>query len=213
MTALIWDGLGDKVYETGVDRGVLYLSDGRGVPWNGLTAVEDRTVSTVTPLYWDGVKYNDIFVVGDFAGSLKAYTYPDEFMEFEGVQEIGVGLFVTGQQPKTFGLSYRTRIGNDQTSELGHKIHILSNITAVPSTKAFKTNSRTMAAVEFEWNLTAVPSHIPGYKPTSHLMFDTSKSSPEMIADLEAILYGSDTTDPELPSFENLVYLASSLTP
>jgi len=213
MTTLVWDAVGDRVYETGVDRGVLYLSDGRGVPWNGLTAVEDRTTSTVTPLYWDGVKYNDLFVVGDFVGLLKAYTYPDEFMEFEGVQEVDNGLFVAGQTPKIFGLSYRTKIGNDLTSELGYKIHILSNLTAVPSTKAFKTISDTMAAVEFEWTLTAVPSHVPGYKPTSHLIFDTSKSSPEMIADLEAILYGSDTTDPELPSFENLVYLASSLIP
>lgn len=213
MTTLVWDAVGERVYETGVDRGVLYLSDGRGVPWNGLTGVEDRTTSVVTPLYWDGVKYNDIYVVGDFVGALSAYTYPDEFMEFEGVQEVGGGLFITGQLPKTFGLSYRTRIGNDLTSELGHKIHILSNLTAVPSTKAFKTNSRTMAAVEFEWNLTAVPSSIPGYKPTPHLMFDTSKSSPEMIAELEAILYGSDTTPAELPSFENLVYLASSLIP
>lgn len=213
MTALVWDGVGDRVYETGVDKGVLYLSDGRGVPWNGLTAVEDRTVATVTPLYWDGVKYNDIFTVGDFAGSLKAYTYPDEFMEFEGIQEVDNGLFVTGQTPKTFGLSYRTRIGNDLSSNLGYKIHILTNLTAVPSTKAFRTNSRTMSAVEFEWNLTAVPVHIPGYRPTPHLMFDTSKSSPEMIADVEAMLYGSDTTDPQLPPLENLVYLASSLTP
>jgi len=176
MTTLVWDAVGDRVYETGVDRGVLYLSDGRGVPWNGLTAVEDRTTSTVTPLYWDGVKYNDLFVVGDFVGLLKAYTYPDEFMEFEGVQEVDNGLFVAGQTPKIFGLSYRTKIGNDLTSELGYKIHILSNLTAVPSTKAFKTISDTMAAVEFEWTLTAVPSHVPGYKPTSHLIFDTSKN-------------------------------------
>ena len=213
MTALVWDAMGDKVYETGVDRGVLYLESGLGVPWNGLTNVEDRTLNTTTPLYWDGVKFNDITVIGDFAGSLSAYTYPDEFMEYEGIQEVNAGMFVTGQVPKSFGLSWRTRIGNDVTPNLGYKIHICSNLTAVPSTKAFKTNSDTMQAVEFEWTLTAVPSHIPGYRHTAHLMFDTSKSTPEMIAEVEAILYGSETNDPELPPLENLVYLASSLTP
>lgn len=213
MTALVWDAQGDKVYETGVDRGVLYLEDGRGVPWNGLISAEDRSVNTTTPLYWDGVKFNDIVVIGDFIGVLKAYTYPDEFMEYEGVQEINAGMFVTGQRPKTFGLSYRTKVGNDVTPNLGYKIHILSNLTAVPSTRAFKSVGATMSAVEFEWNLTAIPQHVPGYQPTPQLIFDSTKSTPEFIADLEAILYGSDTTEPELPSFENLVYLASSLTP
>jgi hypothetical protein len=213
MTVLAWDGLGDKVWETGVDRGVLYLEDGTGVPWNGLTAVEDRTNSTTTPLYWDGVKFNDIVVVGDFVGSLKAYTYPDEFMEYEGIQEVNAGLYVTGQTPKMFGLSWRTKIGNDVSQTLGYKIHICSNLTDGPTTRAFKTNSDTMQAVEFEWLLSAIPSYIPGYRHTPHLMFDTSKSTPEFIADIEAILYGSDTTDPELPPLENLVYLASSLTP
>lgn len=214
MTALVWDAQGDKVYETGLDHGVLYLEDGRGVPWNGLISCDDRSTNTVTPLYWDGVKFNDIVVVGDFSGSIKAYTYPDEFMEFEGVQEVNnSGLFVTGQRPKTFGLSYRTRIGNDVTQNLGYKIHILSNLTAVPSNKAFKTNTATMSAIEFEWLLTAIPTHIPGFQPTPHLIFDTSKSTPEMIEDLEAILYGTDTTDPELPSLEMIVYLAGSLTP
>lgn len=209
MTTLVWDGAGDRVYETGVDRGVLYLADGSGVPWNGLTSVEDKSTGAVTPLYFDGVKYDDIYVQGDFVATLKAYTYPDEFMEFEGVREAANGFFVSGQTPKTFGLSYRTLLGNDVDPQLGYKIHILSNLLAVPTTRTFRSNSRQPSMVEFEWTLSAVPSKLPGYRPTPHLIFDTTKSTPEFVTELEGILYGTALTEANLPAFIDLVNFAT----
>jgi hypothetical protein len=214
MTTLVWDAVGSRLYENGVDRGVLYLEDGSGVPWNGLTSVEERfTGAQVTPYYWDGVKYAEFYTVPDFSASVKAYTYPDEFLEFEGIQEVDNGLFAGGQTPKTFGLTYRTLIGNDLNSDLGYKIHILCNLTAVPSNIAYKVNVPSPNAIEFEWVVTAIPSRIPGYRPTAHLIFDTTKSSDGFVADLEAILYGDDITEAHIPPFETLVSLADSWTP
>lgn len=213
MTALTWDGSGERLYETGIDRGVLYLSDGSGVPWNGLTSFEDKSTGSTTPLYFDGLVYNYITVLSDFTASLKAYTYPDEFLEFEGVQDANNGFFVSGQMPKFFGLSYRSLIGSDLDPAFGYKIHILSNIIAVPSSKGYITNAKSIKALEFEWELSAVPSLIPGYRPSPHLIFDTTKSTPEFVAALETLLYGSDTTEPKLPSFQELLKFADSSVP
>lgn len=214
MTTLVWDEIGARLYESGVDRGVLYLSDGTGISWNGLTNVEERfTGAQVTPLYWDGVKYNEIVTVADFSASVKAYTYPDEFLEYEGIYEVDNGMYVGSQTPGSFGLSYRTRIGNDLDSELGYKIHMLANLNAVPSNVGYKVNSPDVNAIEFEWVVTAIPSRIPGYRPTAHLIFDTTKSSAEFISELETILYGDESTEAHLPSFETLVSLAESWAP
>lgn len=213
MTALVWDALGDKIYETGIDRGVLYLSDGSGVAWNGLTSFDDKTGGEVTPVYFDGIKYNDIYVQKDFEATLKAFTYPDEFMEFEGLQEVDNGFFVSGQQPKTFGLSYRTKIGNDVDSEFGYKIHLWSNLTAVPATKSYKTNAKSIGAIEFEWSISAIPSRVPGYKSSPHLIFDTTKADPDFVTYLEEILYGTESEDPKLPSFAELLHMADVWVP
>lgn len=208
MTALTWDASGERLYETGIDRGVLYLSDGSGVPWNGLTSFDDKSTGTSTPLYFDGLVYNYMTVLSDFTATLKAYTYPDEFLEFEGVQDANNGFFVAGQMPKFFGLSYRSKIGSDIDADLGYKIHVVSNLIAVPSAKAYVTNAKSLKALEFEWNLSAVPSLIPGFRPSPHLIFDTTKSVPEFVEALEALLYGSDIAEPRLPSFQELLNFA-----
>jgi len=213
MTALSWDASGEKLYETGIDRGVLYLSDGSGVPWNGLTGFEDKSTGATTPLYFDGLVYNYITVLSDFKGSLKAYTYPDEFLEFEGIQDAENGFLVAGQTPKFFGMSYRSMIGSDLDASHGYKIHILANIIAVPSVRGYVTNTKSIKALEFEWDLSAVPSLIPGYRPSPHLIFDTTKSTPEFVEVLEELLYGSDVTEPHLPSFQELLNFADSWEP
>jgi hypothetical protein len=214
MTALVWDALGTKTYESGVEKGVLYLSDGSGVAWNGLTGVDEKPVGfTTQPLYFEGIKYNEIVNVGDWSATLRAYTYPDEFLEYEGVIEVDNGLFVAGQDTQLFGLSYRTGLGNDLSSAAGYKIHILSNLTAVPGTVGRKTNSQTPNAIEFEWTITAIPQQIPGFRPTAELIFDTTKSTPEFTEDLEAILYGTDLTTPRLPYLEEIVNFAGAWTP
>jgi len=213
MTVLTWDGVGQKFYETGLDRGVFYLEDGTGIPWNGLTSVEEKfTAGPSGPVYFDGVKINEVVSVSDFAATLKAITYPDEFMEYEGVQESSNGMLVTSQVPKLFGLSWRTKVGNDVNAAFGYKIHIAANITAVAAQRSYETNSSSPSMVEFEWNLTSIPSKIPGFRPTSHLIFDTSKSQPEFVSALEAILYGDEINSAYLPSLGDLVNTANIWT-
>lgn len=211
MTALAWDGVGQRFFDTGLDRGVLYLENGAGIPWMGLTSVDEKvTGAQATPVYFDGVKIEDIVAVGDFGATLKAITYPEEFGEFEGTVEAANGLFVTGQQSGLFGLSWRTRVGNDVDAKLGYKIHVAVNLSAVPAVKSHKTLSKSVDMEEFEWTISGIPSRIPGYKPTAHLIFDTSKSSPEFVTALEAILYGGLSNDAYLPSLAQLVSLASA---
>lgn len=211
MTALVWDQPGQKVYESGVSEGVLYLSDRSGVPWNGLTSVEERfTGGAATPLYFEGQKYNEILSVSDFSASLKAYTYPDEFLRYEGLQEPETGFYVTAQTPERFGLSYKTKIGNDLNASAGYKLHILCNLSAVPSNKAFKTNSTDISLIEFEWVLSAVPARIPGFRATAHLIVDSTRISSELLQDIEDILHGTDSTEAYLPDFVELVNLATA---
>jgi hypothetical protein len=211
MSVLTWDGTGQRFFETGLDRGVLYLEDGSGVAWHGLTAVDERTIGAQTsPVYWDGVKIDDVVSVGDFSATLKAITYPDEFSEYEGVVESTNGLFVTGQMPGFFGLSWRTKVGNDVNALLGYKIHVATNLIAVPTQKSHRTQTNNPDMEEFEWTLTSIPSRVPGYKPTAHLIFETAKSTPEFVTLLEEMLYGSVSTNAYLPSLGDLVSLASA---
>jgi len=213
MTALSWDGVGQKYFETGLDRGVLYLEDGNGVPWNGLTAVDEKfTGAQATPIYFDGVKINDIVAVADFSASLRAFTFPEEFGEYEGIVESSNGMFVTAQSPALFGLCWRVQVGNDVNALLGHKIHVASNLSAIPAQRSNKTMSKNPDMVEFEWTINGISSMIPGFRPTAHLIFDTSKSQPEFVTALETILYGDVTNDPYLPSLGDLVNISNAWT-
>lgn len=210
MTAIVWHETGTRFYETGVDRGVLYLPEGGGVPWNGLLSVNENVVGKQSaPFYFDGVKYADVIGVGDFAGSIKAYTYPDEFLQFDGIVSLGNGLFVTNQNPKRFNLSYRTKIGNEEDDELGYKIHILYNLTAIASQKNYQSQSNDPNIIEFEWNITAIPEDAPGFQPTAHLIIDSRHMNPILLADIENTLYGTVGTDPELPSVSTLTSFIS----
>lgn len=205
MTALVWAQEGARFYESGVDRGVLYLQDGNGVPWNGLLAVnEDSPVNDAAPVYFDGIKYADVLALGEFSGSLRAFTYPDEFLEFQGVLEVNNGLFVTNQHLNRFGLSYRTKIGNDQDEDQGYKIHILYNLLAVPSQKAYETQADEISAMEFEWTLTSIPEKAPGFEPTSHLIIDSRLIGPLLLKDIEDTLYGNEFDNAKLPPLSTL---------
>jgi hypothetical protein len=210
MTTLLWDQPGSRYYEAGVDLGVLYLPDGSGVPWNGLISVSEKVDGNQSsPVYFDGVKFADARAVGDFAASLKAYTYPDEFLEFEGVLGVGNGLYATNQPTSRFGLSYRTRVGNDEDSNLGYKIHVLYNLTATPAQKNYQTIIDG-SAVEFEWDITAIPGEVPGFRPTAHLIFDTREMSPVLIEDIETTLYGNELTNATLPDISTLTAFIGS---
>lgn len=206
MTAIVWDQPGDRIFEAGLDRGVLYPPNGAAVPWNGLTSVTEKAPNgDGSPVYFDGVKIGAVQALGDYAASLKAYTYPTEFLDLEGTVHVGNGLYVANQKPQRFGLTYRTKIGNDVDGPgYGYKLHILYNLLAVPSQKNYRTNDGT-DATEFEWSLTAIPGEIPGFRPTAHLIFDSRMSGPLLLEDIERTLYGDAVNEPKLPDIATLV--------
>jgi len=212
MSVLQWDLTGQRTFETGVDRGVLYLQDGTAYPWNGLTSLEEQfNAGAATPLYFDGIKYNEIVLISDFTAIMKAYTYPEEFNEVEGIYDIGEpGVYATAQQPKSFGLSYRTKIGSDVTQDEGYKIHVLRNLNAVPANVNYKTIGNSPEAIEFSWNLTAIPEQLPGFRPTAHLIFDSTKMDIDLLNTIEDVLYGTDVTEATLPSFAELIVLVNA---
>lgn len=205
MSALVWDLSGTRVYETGIDRGVLYLPDGSAVAWNGLTSITEEFDRESNPVYYDGMKIMDLVELGDFSGSIKAMTYPDEFEAIEGMRSSRPGMMFGDQPPQTFGLCYRTTIGNDLTSALGYKLHILYNVTAIPKDKEYVTLSDSPELIEFEWEISAVPEEVTGFRPTAHMVINSVDFDPWLLAEVEAMLYGTDDAPPSLVSMQDLV--------
>lgn len=213
MTQLQWSSVGDRRFEQGIDRGVLYIpGDGVAVPWNGLVSVDAVSDTTIDPFYFNGVKYFDYVSRGDFKGTLKAYTYPEEFEIFDGVLESpNNGIFITGQRPTgNFHLSYRTMIGNDvEGLNGGYKIHVLYNLTARPSNKSYATIDNDPKIEPFVWDLSSVPVEAFNLSPTSHIIFDTTKMHEGAIYEIERALYGTETTPPQVLSIDEFEELAA----
>lgn len=206
MATLVWDQIGERIYQTGVDRGVIYFQDGSAVVWNGLTGVEEASDSELKSSYLDGVKYLERVIPGDYLGKLKAFTYPDEFDEVNGIETGYLGLGIYNQVVRSFNLSYRTRIGDDISGlEHGYKIHLLYNITAVPDSYGFDTVQDSGAQpIEFGWSLTGIPVKLVGFRPAVHISIDSTKLDPDNLKQIEDVLYGTDTEAPYLPSLEEL---------
>ncbi len=213
MSRIAWDDAGKKIYETGLDRGVLYLPDDTTVPWNGLLSVDvsDGEV-TVEPYYFDGSAYYVDRSNGEFSATLKAYTYPDEFMPFDGYQSPAPGLFVTDQYvDDVFGLSYRTLIGNDlEGTDFAYKIHILYNLTASPSSNSYESSSDSPDAIEFGWELMGNPVEVPGFRPTVHFIIDSRYISKSLMSSIEELLYGGHAENGRLPLASELTYILQS---
>lgn len=213
MTVLTWDGVGERLYETGVDRGVLYPTVvgmyGDGIAWNGLTAVtESPSGAEPTALYADNIKYLNLVSVEEFGGTIEAFTYPDEFLECDGTASPASGVAIGQQNRKLFGLCYRSRVGNDaEATDYGYKIHLVYGALASPSEKAFNTINDTPEAITFSWEFTTTPVSVPGLKPTALLTIDSTKVSSGDLADLEEILYGTVGTDARLPLPDEVVAL------
>lgn len=211
MATITWDQAGSRVFENGLDRGVLYLPNGDCVPWNGLTNIIEKFNKQTNSVYFDGVKVNELVTLGDFTATMKAITYPDEFLDFEGVEDVRRGVFLGDQRPKTFALSYRTKVGDDiDGADAGYKIHILYNVTAMPSDKTYSTFKIDPSLVEFEWTISAVPEEIPGFRPTAHLIIDSRKTDPFLLEDIEAKLYGTTAADAVLLPMADLVNFMST---
>ena len=206
MTALVWDEVGKRIFQTGVDRGVLYLHDGTVVPWNGLINVEEGSNSELKSFYLDGVKFLENLTPGDFLGKLKAYTYPDEFDTVNGIIYAAPGLSYYEQPSKSFNLSYRTVIGNDLAgSDFAYKIHVLYNVIANPESHGFETaNDSGVSPIEFTWSLTGTPPQIDKFRPTVHVSMDSRTTPPEILDLIEDTLWGTDTTAPSLPDITDL---------
>lgn len=206
MAGLVWDQIGERAYQAGVDRGVLYLHDGTVVVWNGLTGVEESTVSELKSSYLEGVKYLEILTPGDFSGKLKAFTYPDEFDSVNGIASVAPGLAYYDQPAKSFNLSYRTRIGNDVVGpDYGYKIHILYNVIANPDSVSFDSFKDSGAdPIEFGWSLSGTPPQLEGFRPTVHISVGSIDTPPDVMQMLEDKLYGTAISDASLPSIQDI---------
>lgn len=212
MSKIVWDKTGERLYETGVDRGVLYVqSNGtypKGVAWNGLTAVtESPSGAEATPLYADNIKYLNLMSAEEFGCTIEAYTYPEEFAECDGSAELAAGVTIGQQARKPFGLSYRTKIGNDAAgNEFGYKLHLIYGGLAAPSEKAYASINDSPEAITFSWEVSTTPVSVDGHSPTASITIDSTKVEPTKLSALEEILYGKDGegasatgTEPRLP--------------
>jgi hypothetical protein len=206
---LDWSASGERYYETGVDRGVLYVGDEPGVAWTGLTSVsESPTGGEARAYYIDGIKYLNIAAATEFTATINALSSPSEFGPCDGSVAIQNGLLVTHQPRKSFGFSYRTKIGNDiDGSDHAYKIHIVYNALAAPSSRSNNSIGDSTDPNEFSWAITTLPPAITGFKPTAHFVIDSRFTSPELLTEVEDILYGSEATSARLPLASELVTL------
>ena len=206
MPKLVWDQTGDRLYETGVKNGVLYVMDSKGeypkgVAWNGLTAVtESPSGAEATALYADDIKYLNLMSNEEFGATIEAYTYPDEFAECDGSAALATGVMLGQQKRKTFGLCYRTTLGNDTDgNDYGYKLHIIYGALAAPSEKAYATINDSPEAITFSWEVSTTPIEVEGFKPTASITIDSTKADETKLAALEAVLYGSESEEARLP--------------
>lgn len=203
---LVWDQTNERLYETGVKMGVVYpqATGGAypmGVAWNGLTAVtESPSGAEATALYADDIKYLNLMSAEEFAATIEAYTYPDEFAECDGSAELAKGVAIGQQKRKAFGLCYRTVLGNDvDGNDYGYKLHIIYGAMAAPSEKAYATINDSPEAITFSWELSTTPVSVDGFKPTASITIDSTKADPAKLEALEKILYGSEEAEARLP--------------
>lgn len=205
MSKLVWDQTGERYYETGVKMGVLYPQEAgaypKGVVWNGLTAVtESPSGAEATALYADDIKYLNLISTEEFGATIEAYTYPDEFAQCDGSAEFMPGIMLGQQTRKTFGMAYRTTLGNDvDGNEYGYKLHLIYGALAAPSEKAYATINDSPEAITFSWEVSTTPVNVTGYKPTASITIDSTKVDADALAALEAVLYGSESEEARLP--------------
>ena len=216
MSKLVWDQTGERLYETGVKYGVLYVQEGaaypKGVAWNGLTAVtESPSGAEATALYADDIKYLNLMSAEEFGATIEAYTYPDEFMACDGSASLSDGVYIGQQARKSFGLCYRTTIGNDVVNnDYGYKLHLIYGALASPSEKAYSTINDSPEAITFSWEVSTTPVNVTGHKPTACLTIDSTKVAPEKLAALEEILYGKEQAEPRLPLPDEVVQIMTA---
>lgn len=212
MAPLTWDQVGERLYETGVDHGVLYIPDEsgayeEGVAWNGLTTVtESPSGAEASPQYADNIKYLNLISAEEFGGTIEAFTYPEEFAQCDGTSVPEPGITIGQQGRKVFGLCYRSRVGNDiDGTDHGYKLHMIYGAQAAPSEKAYGTINDSPEAIAFSWEVTTTPVPVTGLKPTALLTVDSTVVDADTLAELEEVLYGSGSVDARLPLPDEVV--------
>ncbi len=218
-TPLTWDNEGERYFETGVEKGVLYVYKNgayqNGVAWNGLTNVSEKpSGAEATALYADNIKYLNLISNEEFGATIEAYTYPDEFAECDGSAEIATGVIIGQQKRLSFGLSYVTRVGNDTDgNEHGYKVHIIYGCKAAPTEKGYATINDSPEAITFSWEVTTTPIDVTGYKPTACITIDSTKvNDDEKMTALKGMLYGTTTTPPTIPTIAQLLTIFGTTT-
>ena len=200
MAKLLWDQIGEKFYETGVDHGILFVNDGgsygEGVAWNGLTAVtESPSGAEASPIYADNIKYLNLYSAEEFGCTIEAYTYPDEFGVCDGSADIAKGVSIGQQERKSFGFAYRTRLGNDSEGDsYGEKIHLIYGCRASTTQKGYSTVNDSPEAINFSWEVTTTPVPVKGFRPTANVIIDSTKTDSEKYNTLISIIEGTDDT-------------------
>lgn len=224
MAKIVWDKSSERLYETGVKNGVLYVQGTggtypKGVAWNGLAAVtESPSGAEPTALYADDIKYLNLLSTEEFGATIEAYTYPDEFAECDGSKSLADGVYIGQQARKAFGMCYKTTLGNDtEGNDHGYKLHIIYGALAAPSEKAYETINDSPEAITFSWEISTTPVNVKGSKPTATIVIDSTKANPEKLAALEVILFGADApngegtgTDPRLPLPDEIATLMTA---
>lgn len=206
MPELVWGNPVDKRYESGLDRGVLYLPDGSAVPWNGLISISEKFNQDSETVYFDGMKISVVVNSGDFEANLKAASYPKEFDEIQGLAQLRKGVLLRDQMPQFFGMCWRTFKGNEAGGpEAGYKINVAYNLLATPTDRSYQTKSNDPSLVEFEWDLSSVPEELPGFRPTAHFIIESDEIDPWLLEEFEQKLYGTYESDPYLPHLSDLL--------
>lgn len=216
MSRLIWDAIGEKFYEMGTKMGVLYpmKEDGsyeNGVAWNGLTAVtESPSGAEETKLYADDIKYASLRSAEEYAYTIEAYTYPEEWEPCDGSAQVATGVTIGQQKRKGFGFSWVTTVGNDVSDEVGKKIHIAWNSTASPSEKSYASINDSPDAITFSWECSTSPVNVSGFRPTSHMEIDCSKLKADTVKAIEGKLWGTENADATLPTPAEIITLVTT---
>lgn len=212
MAKLSWGNPGTRLFEAGVDRGVLYVGSSAGVAWNGLVSINEETDGgEANPLYYDGYKYGNGSSSEEYSATIEAFVYPREFDVCNGIAEPLEGFYVPNQKRKPFGLSYRTRIGNDlKGSDYAYKIHLIYNATVEPSSRNNQTIDDDLEANNFTWKVTTRAPFVNGFRSTAHFAFDSRYSPPEALQAIEGILYGTNENQPRLPTVQELFDIYSA---
>lgn len=212
MAKISWSNPGDRIFEAGVDRGVLYVGTDPGVPWTGLVSVnQGQSGGEAKPRYLDGVKIGNRMTPEEFEATIEAFTYPLEFEVCDGTARIDNGLRLGQQKRKAFGMTYRTKVGNDlEGLSHGYKIHFLYNLKAEPSDHGHKTLTNETSPVTFTWKVTSRPQRIAGHRPSAHFWIDSRDVPAELLQILEDVIYGTDLLAPRLPTAAELIFMFDS---